>query len=343
MKKYILFSLCIVPLQLLAQNWKAHDLNRAQPEIVKPAYEEYSVKAPSDAIFLFDGTNFSDWVDKDGKPSRWLAKDDYFECVKGTGYIYSKKKFGDVQLHIEWATPSPAHGTSQDRGNSGVFLMGKYEVQVLDSYQNITYPDGQAGAVYGQYPPLVNASLPPGHWQAYDIIFRRPHFSSLGYLEKPARITVFHNGILVQDNVKLWGETEWLQHRPYKDHPDRLPLALQDHDHPVRYRNIWVRDLEREAEAKPDMKPVIRLTEKEMANYTGTYIDEKKEEYKIYAENENLMLSAKNRDFILIAHSKDTFSAKTTAIDLTFDFDTNGKARAMIYEFTGNKTKTVRK
>jgi Domain of Unknown Function (DUF1080) len=166
------------------------------------------------------------------------------EVVAGTGAIATARGFGDVQLHVEWMAPKPAVGEGQDRGNSGVFLMGRYEVQVLDSYHNTTYPDGQAAAIYGQYPPLVNASRPPGEWQTYDIVFVRPRFDANGKLVSPARITVFHNGLIVQNDVTLTGPTAHQQRPPYATHADALPISLQDHGHPVRYRNIWVRPLE---------------------------------------------------------------------------------------------------
>jgi hypothetical protein len=156
--------------------------------------------------------------------------------VPESGYIFSAGKFGDVQLHVEWATPVPASGRGQGRGNSGIFLMGLFEVQVLDSHENETYADGQAGAIYGQHPPRANACLPPGEWQSYDIVFRRPHFHEDGSVARPARITVLHNGILVQDNVTIWGPTTWLQHRAYERQPDKLPISLQDHGNPVRFR-----------------------------------------------------------------------------------------------------------
>jgi hypothetical protein len=166
--------------------------------------------------------------------------------VRGAGTIATAEAFGDVQLHVEWAAPSPPSGDGQNRGNSGVFLMGRYEVQVLDSYRNTTYPDGQAAALYGQYPPLVNASRPPGEWQTYDIVFRRPRFDANGKLLSKARVTVFHNGVLVQDAVELTGPTAHHARPAYSAHPDRLPILLQDHGDPVRYRNIWLRNLERE-------------------------------------------------------------------------------------------------
>lgn len=167
------------------------------------------------------------------------------EVVKGTKDIHSVARFGDAQLHVEWATPAPAKGSDQDRGNSGVYLMGLYEVQVLDSYGNVTYPDGQAGAIYGQFAPLVNASRPPGEWQSFDIIFHRPRFGADGTLLSPATMTVLHNDVLVQDQRSLTGPTAHKTRPPYAAHADRLPILLQDHDHPVRYRNIWIRALER--------------------------------------------------------------------------------------------------
>jgi len=220
--------------------FKAHDMSRARPPVVQPGAQTLPVPPPSDAIVLFDGTDLSDWRSADGGPAKWVIKDGAIESVPGSGYLFSARGFGDVQLHVEWATPVPAHGKSQGRGNSGVFLMGLYEVQVLDSYQNDTYPDGQAAAVYGQYPPLVNACRPPGEWQSYDIMFRRPRFRPDGGLVSPARISVIHNGVLVQDGVEPWGPTAWLQALPYTAHPDKLPLGFQDHGNPVRYRNIWL-------------------------------------------------------------------------------------------------------
>ncbi len=222
--------------------WKVHDPDREQPAMVDPGPGDSSAPAPSDAVVLFDGTDLSAWQRLNGEPPTWHVTEGYIEVARRTGPIETKQGFGDVQLHIEWATPNSGDG--QDSGNSGVFLMGTYEVQVLNSYDNVTYPDGQAAAVYGQYPPLVNASRPPSQWQAYDIVFRRPHFNEDGSLEKPARITVFHNGVLVQDNVTLTGPTGHRSRPPYKAHADRMPLRLQDHNEPTRFRNIWVRELE---------------------------------------------------------------------------------------------------
>src|SRR5262249_19770213 len=161
----------------------------------------------------------------------------------GAGAILTKDEFGDCQLHVEWAAPDPPKGRDQGRGNSGVMLFGRYEIQVLDSFENLTYADGQAAAVYGQYPPLVNASRPPGQWQSYDIVFHGPRFGKDEKLLQPARLTMFHNGVLVQNNVELSGPTGHRVRPPYKAHAAKLPLFLQDHGNPVRFRNIWIRQL----------------------------------------------------------------------------------------------------
>jgi hypothetical protein len=224
--------------------WKPHDRNRPAPPVVDPgtaSTENTAGRPPEDAIVLFDGKDLSKWSQKDGSPAKWKVADGYFEVVPKTGYIYTRQSFGDCQLHVEFAEPAPAVGEDQDRGNSGVFLMGLYEIQVLDSFKSKTYPDGQAAAVYGQYPPLVNASRPPGQWQSYDIVFHAPRFDGSGKLVHPAHVTVLHNGVLVQDNVEIQGPTS--SGKPYDPHPEKLPLALQDHNHPVRFRNIWVREL----------------------------------------------------------------------------------------------------
>jgi hypothetical protein len=223
--------------------WDIHDPNRPQPSVVNPGPAGPPVPPPSDAVVLFDGKDLSQWEDILGQPARWKVEMGHMEIVKDTGDIRTKHKFGDCQLHVEWSAPTKVLGEGQDRGNSGVFLMTLYEVQVLDCYQNQTYPDGMTAAVYGQYPPQVNACRPPGEWQIYDIIFFRPRFGIDGGLTRPATITVLHNGILVQDNVELTGPTEHEKRPSYQAHPDRLPLLLQDHGNPVRYRNIWIREL----------------------------------------------------------------------------------------------------
>jgi hypothetical protein len=226
--------------------WEIHDRNRPVPAVVDPgtaSTQETAGRAPSDAVVLFDGKDLSKWQHKDGSAAKWKVENGYFEVVPKTGQLYTRDSFGDCQLHVEFAEPSPAKGEDQDRGNSGVFLHGLYEIQVLDSYESKTYADGQASAVYGQFPPLVNASHPPGQWQMYDIVFHGPRFDSAGKLLRPARITVIHNGVLVQDNVEPTGPTGHHMRPPYTAVPEKLPLSLQDHNHPVRYRNVWIREL----------------------------------------------------------------------------------------------------
>ena len=218
--------------------WKPNDESRPVPPII-------SVRGgvPSDAVVLLNGRDLSNWESVKGGPAKWKVGKGYVEIAPKTGDIRTKKKFGDCQLHIEWRTPSVVSGDGQKRGNSGVWLMGLYEVQVLDSFKNRTYADGQAGSIYAQYPPLVNSSRGPGEWQSYDIIFHRPRWKGQK-LASPARMTVFHNGVLIQDNVSLTGPSAFQSRPPYTKTADRLPLMLQDHGNPVRFRNLWVRDLE---------------------------------------------------------------------------------------------------
>ncbi len=226
--------------------WKPNDPDRPVPPVITPgtaSTQDAPGRPPSDAVVLFDGKDLSLWAGEDGQAAKWKVAAGYVEVVPHSGYIHTRRPFGDCQLHVEFAEPVPAVGEGQDRGNSGVFLMGLYEVQVLDSYQNKTYADGQASGVYGQFPPQVNAARPPGQWQAYDIVFHGPRFDKDGKLLRPARMTVLHNGVLVQDNVELSGPTAHHERPPYKPGPDKLPFALQDHGDPVRFRNIWIREL----------------------------------------------------------------------------------------------------
>jgi len=192
---------------------------------------------PSDAIVLFDGKDLSQWEGGE----KWTIEDD-FAISKGGG-IQTKQPFGDCQLHVEWASPEKVEGHGQGRGNSGVYLMGKYEVQILDSYENETYFDGQAGALYKQSPPLVNACRKPGEWQTFDIVFKAPQFDADGKVTKPAVMTVLHNGVLIQDHFELKGETAWHKPPEYHAHPPKLPIHLQFHGDAVRFRNIWIREL----------------------------------------------------------------------------------------------------
>ena len=225
--------------------WAVHDKARPQPAIVTPGAESTQNKAgtaPSDAIVLFDGTDLSQWESTNGGPAKWKVENGYMEAVKKTGSVRTKQSFGDCQLHVEWAPPSVVKGKGQGRGNSGVYLMEKYEGQVLDSYDNPPYPDGQAASIYGQSPPMVNVSRGPGQWQSFDIIFRRPVFKGDKVI-RPATVTVLHNDVLVQDHWIIKGTTLHKRKAAYKPHPDKLPIALQNHHNPIRYRNIWIREL----------------------------------------------------------------------------------------------------
>ncbi|MDZ4775071.1 MAG: DUF1080 domain-containing protein [Planctomycetota bacterium] len=216
--------------------WRVHDSARPRPPIVEPrAWKE--TPPPEGAIVLFDGRDLSRWKSGD-KDASWTVENGHAE-VNGAGNVETRESFGDCQLHLEFATPSVVVGHSQERGNSGVFFMGRYEVQVLDSFDNPTYADGQAAALYGQVPPLVNACRAPGEWQSYDIVFRAPKFEG-DTLIAPAYATVVHNGIVVQDHVAFLGATRHREVATYASHASELPLALQDHGNPVRWRNMWI-------------------------------------------------------------------------------------------------------
>jgi hypothetical protein len=226
--------------------WPPHDTTRPKPPIITPgtsSSQEAPGRVPSDAIVLFDGKSLDGWQSAKEGPAKWRLADGFMETGQKAGDIQTKEKFGDCQLHVEYSTPTPPKGTDQGRGNSGIFLMGLYEVQVLDNYDNPTYADGTVSAIYGQHPPQVNASRPPGQWQTYDIVFHRPRFDNAGKVIRPATFTVFLNGVLTQDNVEATGPTTWKARPPYKAHSDKLPLQLQDHGNPVRFRNIWYRPI----------------------------------------------------------------------------------------------------
>lgn len=222
--------------------WRVHDRSRPQPPLVTPGT---GGAPPSDAVVLFDGRDLSAWESvRDGGPAGWKVENGYAEVVKGTGDICTTEQFSDIQLHLEFACPEVVRGAGQGRGNSGVFLMGKYEVQVLDGHDNPTYADGTVGAIYGQYPPLVNPARRPGEWQIYDIIFVAPRWDTQGKLASPAMLTVLLNGVLVQHAKEAQGPTGHKTVSNYDTpHPPEQGLRLQDHGDPVRYRNIWVRRL----------------------------------------------------------------------------------------------------
>jgi hypothetical protein len=229
--------------------WHVHDPDRPQPPVVTPG-EKFSqgAPAPSDAEILFDGKDLSKWQTLGGDDAKWKIVGGAVETQRGGG-IRTRGKWADFQLHVEFSEPNPPHGTGQGRGNSGILINDMYEVQVLDSYKAKTYPDGQCGAIYGQEPPLANASKPPGEWQSYDIIFESPRWNEQGELVKKSIITVIHNGVVVQNHYELVGMTDGINKlQPWKTlskypppHPPEVFVELQDHNNPVSYRNIWIR------------------------------------------------------------------------------------------------------
>ena len=230
--------------------WRVHDDNRPRPVVVTPG--KTASEAPSDAIVLFDGSNLDEWVmDKDNAPADWIVNDGFMEVPpKGQGvggYIRTKREFRDIQLHLEFATPEKVEGNSQGRGNSGVFFLGNFELQILDSYENKSYADGQASALYGYKPPLVNACRKPGEWQTYDIIFEAPKWDAEGNLLKKAYISVLQNGVLTQHRQAYLGATGHKSVANYNKVIESGPLKLQDHGNPTRFRNIWVRELDLDA------------------------------------------------------------------------------------------------
>ena len=325
-------------------NWLEHDRARPLPSVITPAIPstpEQAGKAPSDATVLFDGRELSEWSSMDGSPSKWIAREGFMECVKGSGYVRTRQNFGDCQLHIEWATPTPPEGQGQGRGNSGVFFgLDRYEVQVLDSFQNKTYSDGSAGAIYGQYPPLVNASLPPGQWQIYDIIYTAPRFAQQKLLS-PARMTVFHNGVLIQNNVELTGPTSWLERAPYPPHPEKQPISLQDHGNPVRFRNIWVRELN-----PPDTKAIspklqstknVTVPSDLLDKYVGTY-----DQIEITREGDQLAAKVGAVKFVMFPETKTKFFAKTTDVQIEFPGGEQSKPDRIIWSVGEGANKAVR-
>jgi hypothetical protein len=233
---------------LPGQKWRVHDRSRTQPRKVTPGLPVATPAAPSDAIVLFDGKDLSQWNGGGrggvtGEP-KWKVENGYVELVPGAGGLITKESFGDVQLHVEWTTPPGADASrvGQNRGNSGIILMGKYEIQVLSSYDNPTYPDGSAGSIYGLYPPMVNPCLPEGEWNSYDVVFEAPKFEQ-GKLLKPAYVTLIFNGLIVHNRVELLGVTSREPIAAYMPHAAELPLSLQGHSGPARFRNIWIRRL----------------------------------------------------------------------------------------------------
>lgn len=226
-----------VPAQLPQQT----EVWEPEPAVVRPGA---AGEAPADAIVLLGSEGADEWRHTDGRKVEWLVEGGVLTVAAGTGNIETVRPFGDVQLHLEWRAPARIEGEGQGRGNSGVFLQQRYEVQILDSYDNRTYSNGQAASIYKQHIPLVNAMKPPGEWQSYDIVFTAPRFAPDSALISPAYVTVLHNGVLVQNHVELLGKTVYMGQPSYAEHPPMQPLMLQDHGNPVSFRNIWVRALD---------------------------------------------------------------------------------------------------
>ena len=343
----VMFCAGSLNLQLLAQlpsGWKSHDMARPSPPVVRPAEPGPSVSPPSDAVVLFDGKDLSEWCSTRGGPAGWKVENGYMEVREGAGSIRTKEIFGDVQLHMEWSVPRSDAG-GQGAGNSGLYLMGQYEIQILDSYQTETYADGQAGALYGQFPPLVNASRSAGAWQSYNIVFRRPRFDANGELLQRARVTLFHNGVLVQDSVELVGPTDWLQPKPYTDHPDQLPMMLQNHGSPNRFRNIWVRRLREDAEPGPagPVRPIIPMSAEQLAVYAGTYEYERGGELVILFEDGILLaMPYASKSLELIPRSQREFEMRWTAAQFVFDLDSKGHPIALTFHI-GGETRRARR
>jgi hypothetical protein len=220
---------------LVTEQWKP------EPVVVVPGNNPGS--SPSDAVILFNGTGVNAWQQADGKEAKWTVKENTLTILPGSGDLQTKEKWGDCQLHIEWKIPSDIAGEGQARGNSGIFFMGRYELQILDSYRNKTFSNGQAASVYKQHVPLVNASRPPGEWQSFDIIFTAPRFSEKGTLITPAYLTVHYNGVLVLNHVALWGGVRNTGLPVYEKHDAKDVLRIQDHGAPLSFRNIWIREL----------------------------------------------------------------------------------------------------
>ena len=304
-------------------NWLDHDRNRPQPPVVDAGHRQHAGASRQAAVGCHRAVRRQGplavgaaWTA--ARPSG-LSGTATWNASRAAATSARVQNFGDCQLHVEWATPVPAHGEGQGRGNSGVFLgLDRYEIQVLDSYENKTYADGSAGAIYGQYPPLVNVCRPPGQWQTYDIVYTAPRFDAEGKLLSPVRLTVFHNGVLIQNNVQLTGPTSWLERAPYQAHPEKQPISLQDHGNPVRFRNIWVREL-----GKPGKKevppPPLTLPTALLDSYTGKY-----DRVEITREGDQLVARVGGVKFLLFAESPTKFFAKTTDVQIEFP----GGARA---------------
>lgn len=327
----------------LETGWKTHDLNRPAPKVVTPGEEAHTTKAPSDAVILFDGTSFDHWT---GGVGKWKIVDGVMESASKAGHMISKEEFGDCQLHVEWASPAEVIGNGKQRGDSGVFLMNVFELQVLDSYENPTIAGDGAASVYGQHPPLVNACRAPGKWQSYDIIFRSPRFDEDGELQKKARMTVLHNGVLVQDNSVILGPTAWIKHGRYVPGKTTGPIRLQDSlQRPVRYRNIWVRRLEaqRPQPEKPYSSATVDLPPKKLERLVGTYQSEDQQEFHIARKADGIYCKLHRASMKMMALSESEFVFEKCAGKMSFQMSAGGQVESAILELDAAGKRTGKK
>ncbi len=321
------------PAAVLGRRWKQHSMTQPKPPVVAGQGSAGLAAPPADAVVLFDGKSLDKWVSDGGEPAAWAVRDGFFEIKPEAGSIQTRESFGDIQMHIEWASPSPASGSGQNRGNSGVFLMGRYEIQILDTFQADTYADGYAGAVYGQAPPLLNASLPPGAWQTFDIIFRGPRFSADEKLLDAAHVTVLHNGVAVQNNEPILGPTSWLNFLAYQPHEMEGPIRLQDHGQPVRFRSIWVRRLPARIETfaeQAEPPHAIAKTPSELAAFAGAFQmgdDEAKPPVTMTVDGKGLIVRFPDRpvDMPIVPVSERVFEFVNTDATIEFEVDASGK------------------
>ncbi|MDT0631123.1 DUF1080 domain-containing protein [Rubrivirga sp. S365] len=324
--------------------WRQHDVDRPAPPRVEPAASYAAPPADATVLIPADPSGpaaLAAWEAPDGSPAPWRVEGGAVVVEPGSGPIQTTEDFGDLQLHVEWRAADEPAKTGQDRSNSGVFLIdGRYEVQILDTYDNATYPDGMAGAIYGQFPPLANALRPSGEWQAYDVFFRGPRFGEGGVLEEPARLTVLVNGVLVQNNELLPGMTIWLESLPYAPHPRAGAIQLQDHGSPVQFRNLWVRETPDRPAPPAGYAQVdgVDLTDAQYDRLVGTYDRDNNEgQFVIERTDDGLGLSMPWRPGVLrmVPTSPSTFRLAHTAGRLTFDVGADGRPAGLTFDMGG--------
>ena len=326
----------------LETGWKTHDLNRPAPKVVTPGEGGNSMKPPSDAVILFDGKNFDSWR---GGVEGWRIVDGAMEFVEKAGPLMTKEEFGDCQLHLEWATPARVEGDGPQRGDSGVFLMNAFELQVLDSYDNPTNADSSAASIFGQYPPLANACRGPEQWQSYDIIFQAPRFDKDGQLQERARMTALHNGVLVQNNSEIFGPTSWLKHRRYAQGKTIGPLRLQDRGSPVRYRNIWIRRLaaQRPQPDPPYPKAALELPPEKQNRLLGTYRTGKQKEFRVFEKEGSLYCKLYGVRMKMVALSESKFTFEKCAGGISFQLSKDGEVESASLQLDAAGVRTGKK